>query len=391
MVGQVALAVLLLVGAGLFVHSLRNVQAIHPGFDADRLLVASVDLSTAGYEDAAAAAFFDRAAERLRGLRSVRDVAVAESAPLSGMLSISAYTVPDGTSGPEPTLDLNAAMQGTQAITVHVGPRYFATIGTPLLAGRDFTRQDDAGPPVVVVNRAFAEHEWPGASAIGHCVDIGYEGDATCHWVVGVVANARYVGLEERDRMAFFQPIARHPGERRVLLIRAAGDPAALASDVRRALADVDPGLPYVDLKTLPELLRPQLQPRRLGASIFGAFGLLALLLAAVGLYGVVSYSVAQRTHELGVRIALGADRGRVLRLVVGQGARLTLLGLAIGAAAALATTRFLAHLLYGVSAMDPLTFAGVAVVLSAAAAFASLVPALRATRADPLVALRRE
>ncbi|HKJ92715.1 MAG TPA: ADOP family duplicated permease, partial [Longimicrobiales bacterium] len=385
LVAQVALAALLLVGAGLFVHSLRNVQSIRSGFDLDRILVGSVDLKVAGYDDSATTAFFDRAVERLRHLPGVHDATLANSTPLSGEWGISAYTVPDGTSGSESTLDLNATAQGTRAITVHVGPRYFATVGTPVLSGRDFTEQDDDGPPTVIVNRAFAEHEWPGQSAIGHCVDIGWQQNARCYRVVGVVANGKYSSLEEHDRMAFFTPIGRHPGERRMLLIRGGGDPAALIGSVRRALADVDPALPYVDLKTLPQILRPELQPRRLGASMFGAFGLLALLLAAVGLYGVVSYSVAQRTHELGVRMALGAGRGKVLRMVVRQGARLAAVGLVLGAAAALVVTRFVTHMLYGVSATDPLTFAGVVLLLGATAALASLIPAHRATRVDPL------
>ncbi|MBX6364570.1 MAG: ABC transporter permease [Gemmatimonadetes bacterium] len=389
MVAQIALATLLLVGAGLFVRSLRNVQAIRPGVDVDRLLVGSVDLATAGYGDTAAAAFFDRAVDRLRHVPGVRDVTLASYAPLSGGLSATAYSVPDGTSGASATIDLQQSLQGARAITMRVGPRYFATVGTPILAGRDFTDHDATGEPVVIVNRAFAEHEWPGRSALGRCVDIGWKQDVRCYRVVGVAADARYVGLEEPRRMVFFQPIQRDPEGSRVLLIRAERDPAALAPAVRRALADLDPRLPYVELKPLTDVLRPQLQPRRLGASMFGAFGLLALLLAAVGLYGVVSYTVAQRTHELGVRMALGARRAQVLRLVVRQGVRLALVGLLIGAAGAFAVTRFVTHLLYGVTATDPLTFAGVALVLAGAAVLASLVPAHRATRVDPVIALR--
>ncbi|MEJ2215746.1 MAG: ABC transporter permease [Gemmatimonadota bacterium] len=388
MVMQVALAVLLLVGAGLFVHSLRNVHAIRPGLDVDQLLVARVDLAIAGYDDTAAAAFFDRAADRLRHLPGVRDVAIAATTPLSGLWAQTAYSVPDGTSGTDNEMDLRQMDQ--LPITLHVGPRYFSTVGTPVLAGRGFTQEDDDGPPVVVVNRAFAEYEWPGQNAIGHCVDIGWK-DATCYRVEGVVQNARYVKLEEAPRRAFFLPIERDPGQSRLLLIRADHDPATLVPGVRQALVTLDPKLPYVDLKTLTDVLRPQLQPRRLGASMFGVFGLLALLLAAVGLYGVVSYSVAQRTYELGVRMALGANRGQVLRMVVGQGARLALVGLLIGAAGAFAATRFVTHLLYGVSATDPLTFVGVVVVLGTTAGLASFVPARRATRVDPRVALRGE
>jgi putative ABC transport system permease protein len=392
MVAQVAVAAVLLVGAGLFVHSLRNVQSIRPGFDLDRLLMGSGDLATAGYSDTAAAAFFDRALDRLERLRGVQAVTLASSAPLSGGSSITAYSVPDGTSGaPASTLDLQQSMQGSRAITVRVGPRYFATVGTPIVAGRDFTAQDRAGAPVVIVNRAFAEHEWSGRSALGRCIDIGWKQDITCYRVVGVAADAKYVSLQERRRMVFFQPIQRDPAESRLLLIRATGDPAALAPAVREALAGLDPRLPYVELKTLTDVLRPELQPRRLDASLFRVFGVLALLLAAVGLYGVVSYTVAQRTHELGVRMALGARRTQVLGLVMGRGVRLALTGLAIGVGVALAGTRFVTHLLYGVTATDPLTFAGVALLLFATATLASLVPGYRATRVEPVVALRVE
>ncbi len=385
---QVALAVLLLVGAGLFVHSLRNVEAIRPGMDLDHLLVGRIDLAIAGYDDTAAAAFLDRAADRLRHLPGVRGVSIAASTPLSGGITQMDFSVPDGTSGTDNDMDMRQSSK--RAITLRVGPRYFTAVGTPVIAGRGFTRQDNDGPPVVVVNRAFAEYEWPGQSALGHCVDMGWK-DIKCYRVVGVVSNARYVRLEDPPHRAFFLPVGRNSSWSRVLLIRAGDDPAKLVPAVRQSLVHLDPKLPYVELNPLTDLLLPQLQPRRLGASMFGAFGLLALLLAAVGLYGVVSYSVAQRTHELGVRMALGANRGQVLRMVVGQGAKLALAGLAIGAGAAFAATRFVTHLLYGVSATDSVTFVGVVVVLGATAGLASFIPARRATRVDPQVALRGE
>jgi ABC-type antimicrobial peptide transport system permease subunit len=244
---------------------------------------------------------------------------------------------------------------------------------------------------VVIVNQAFAEHEWPNASAIGRCIDIGWKTDVTCYRVVGVVANAKYVNLEEPTRSAFFLNVAQNLTASRSLLIRTAGDPAALTADVRRALTALEPNLPYIGLKSLTDVLRPELQPRRLGASMFGAFGLLALVLAAVGLYGVVSYGVEQRTHELGVRMALGAQPRDVLRLVVRQGMTLTLIGLVIGIAAALGAARFVAHLLFGVGAADPFTFVGVGALFAAVAALASLIPARRATRVDPCIALRTE
>ncbi|HEX5438887.1 MAG TPA: ABC transporter permease [Gemmatimonadaceae bacterium] len=393
MIVQVALATVLLVGAGLFVHSLRNVQTVQPGFDVDHLLLSTIDLRSAGFSDTAAAAFYDQALERVTRVPGVRGATFVSSPPLSGSLSIVSYSVPGGASNESNgALDLTKAMEGTRAISVSVGPRYFATVGTPILSGRDFSGQDRPGSaPVVIVNQAFAQQEWPGASALGRCIDIGWKTDLTCYRVVGVAANAKYVNLEEQQRSAFFLDLAQNPAASRSLLIRTAGDPADVTASVRRALTDLEPNLPYIHLETLTDVLRPELQPRRLGASMFGAFGLLALVLAAVGLYGVIAYSVERRTHELGVRMALGARPRDVLRLVVRQGMLLTLAGLVIGIAGALGAARLVAHLLFGVGAVDPLTFAGVAILFAAVAALASVIPAYRATRVDPTIALRTE
>ena len=390
---QVALATVLLTGAGLFVHSLRNVQAIEPGFDVAHLLTGSIDLRSANYGDTAAAAFYDRALERVRHVPGVTGATLVSSAPLSGSLSIVSYSVPGGASTDVAgALDLEKAMRGTRAISVDIGPRYFSTVGTPIVAGRDFTEQDRPGSaPVVIVNQAFAEHEWRGISPLGRCIDIGWKEEVTCYRVVGVVANAKYVSLEEPQRAAFFSPLIQDPAAKRELLIRTEGDPASVMVDVRRALSELDPKLPYVQLETLDEVLRPELQPRRLGASMFSAFGVLALVLAAVGLYGVVSYGVEQRTHELGVRMALGAQPGHVRRLVARQGMMLTLAGLAIGIGGALGLSRLVTHLLYGVTSTDPFTFVGVCALLSIVAVLASLIPASRASRVDPIIALRSE
>jgi ABC-type antimicrobial peptide transport system permease subunit len=239
---------------------------------------------------------------------------------------------------------------------------------------------------VSIVNEAFATREFPSENPIGKCIDIGH----TCYAVVGVVANGKYGQITESQRAAFFLPLAQRGGGG-TLLIRTAGNPSAVIPSVRRALQELGSNLPYPELKTMEDVLRPQLQPRRLGAAMFGVFGLLALVLAAVGLYGVVSYAVAQRTHEVGIRMALGAQSRHVVRLVVRQGAVLTLLGLAIGIAGALGAARLITHLLFGVSATDPVTFVGVCVVLAAVAALASYLPARRATRVDPIIALRAE
>jgi putative ABC transport system permease protein len=209
---------------------------------------------------------------------------------------------------------------------------------------------------------------------------------------VGIVADAKYLQLEENPRPVFFLPIAQWSGSHdRYILVRTAGDPAAAIPNVRATLQRLAANLPYVNVQTMADVLRPQLQPRRLGAAMFGAFGVLALALAAIGLYGVISYAVAQRTHEVGIRLALGAQPAQVLRLVVRQGALLTGIGLLIGIAGALAGARLIAHFLFGVSAADPVTFAGVCMALGAVAALASYIPARRAARVDPIIALKAE
>ena len=381
MVAQVALAVMLLAGAGLFVHSLRNVQAINPGFDVNHLLHASLDLGSVGFPDSAIAPFDDRALDRLRAVPGVTGATLVSSTPLSGSLYMMGYEIP-GHPGSE------QEPPGSEAVTNTVGPDYFTVIGTPILRGRDFTALDrQGGQPVAIVNEAFAKRNWPGESPIGKCIDIG----KSCHIVVGVAANAKYGNINESQRLAFFIPLDTKLGYQGSFLLRTAGDPAAVIPSVRRALLEMGGNLPYPEIQTFEQIMRPELQPRRLGAAMFGVFGLLALVLAAIGLYGVVSYAVEQRTHEVGVRMALGAQARQVRVLVVRQGALLTLIGLTIGVVGALAAARVITHLLFGVTATDPVTFAAVVVTLAVVAFVASWLPARRATKVDPIIALRSE
>jgi predicted permease len=395
MVLQVALAVVLLTGAGLFVHSLRNVQSIDPGFDVDHMLRVSIDLKTAGYSDTARAEFYDRAADALRATPGLRGAALTTTTPLSGNMYITGFRVPgfDDPSTSDPALNLRRMMSGDYPISIAAGAGYFGAIGTPLLQGRDFQPSDRKGSqPVAIVNESFAKHYWPSTSPIGKCIETGDADSAECNIVVGVAADAKYMQLEEDPRPVFFLPIAQWSGSHdRYILVRTTGDPAAAIPTVRATLQRLAANLPYVNVQTMAEVLRPQLQPRRLGAAMFGAFGVLALALAAIGLYGVISYAVAQRTHEVGIRLALGAQPAQVLRLVVRQGVLLTGIGLVIGIAGALAGAQLIAHFLFGVSATDPVTFAGVCVALGAVAALASYIPARRAARVDPIIALKAE
>ena len=396
MIVQIALAVVLLTGAGMFVHSLRNIESVDLGMDAQHLLAVSVDLSVVGYKDSASARFDELARQRLETLPGVRSASMTSAVPVTGVLVVNDFRVPDAATpahSMSDATDLMNAMTGPDAaLSWNGGPHYFATIGTPLIAGRDFTVADmESNAHVVIVNQAFAKRMWPGKTALGHCVDMQDEaGNWVCYSVVGVAANAKYSSIVETQRQSFWTPVTASNGSMNIL-VRTAGDPAAAVTNVRRALSALAPGLPYIEVKSFTEILRPQLQPRLLGASMFSVFGLLALVLAAIGLYGLMSYLVGQRTRELGLRMALGAQRRNVLTMVLRRALVLTLGGLAIGLVGALASARLITHLLYQVGAADPSSIAAVVVVLVATAIVAAWIPAYRASRVDPMVALRAE
>ena len=396
MIVQIALAVVLLTGAGMFVHSLRNTESVNLGMDAQHLLAVSVDLSVVGYKDSASARFDELARQRLDALPGVRSASLAGMVPITGGYMVNDFRVPDAATpshSMSDAADLMSAMTGPDAaLSWNAGADYFGTIGTPMVAGRDFSAADvESNAHVVIVNQAFATRMWPGKAALGRCVDMQDENSKwVCYSVIGVAANAKYSNLVETQRQSFWTPITPSMGSMNIL-VRTSGDAAAAVTSVRRALSSLAPGLPYIEVKPYTEVLRPQLQPRLLGASMFSVFGLLALVLAAIGLYGLMSYLVGQRTRELGLRMALGAQRRDVLAMVLRRALALTLGGLAIGLVGALASARLITHLLYQVSAVDPSSLVGVVVVLVATALVAAWLPAYRASRVDPMVALRSE
>ncbi len=396
MIVQIALAVVLLTGAGMFVHSLRNAESVNLGMDTQHLLTATVDLSLVGYTDSASARFDALARERLESAPGVRSASLATTVPLTGSYSVNDFRVPDAAT-PSHSLsdanDLASAMQGPDAtLTSNVGARYFATVGTPIIQGREFTDADvSSNARVVIVNEAFAARMWPGKSAFGHCVDLQDEKNQwVCYSVVGVAKNAKYTSIVETQRQYFWNPVTPSLGST-TIFVRTTGDAAAEVATVRQTLTALAPNLPYIDVKPFQESIRPQLRVRLLGASMFSVFGLLALVLAAIGLYGLMSYLVGQRTRELGLRMALGAQRRDVLAMVLRRALGLTLGGLAIGLVGALASARLITHLLYQVGADDPASLVGVVAVLLLTALVAAWIPAHRASRVDPMVALRAE
>jgi predicted permease len=379
-VAQVALSLLLLACAGLFVRSLDNAQRSDPGFDPGHVLVASFDLDPLGYNDKTGAEFQRQLIARIKQLPGVQSAAIGDFSPLSFTIH-SSGVLPEGyVRHPHETIEVDRGS---------VSPGYLQTLRTPLLAGRDFTDQDNqATQPVAIVNQAFVERYWPGQDALGKRIEL-WSG----HWltVVGIAANGKYRRLvTEPEPLVLFPLYQDFEGEA-ILHIRATGDPQALASAVERTVADLNPNLPLYNVTTLKSSMGMGSVFQRIAAVFAGCFGLLALILAIVGIYGVVSYTTKQRTHEIGIRIALGASKAAVFRQVVGQGLRLTVAGLAVGMAVSLVLTRFLRGMLYGIGATDWLTFATVAALLCLVAALACSIPAHRAASIDPMQALRTE
>ena len=383
---QLAASLVLLIGAGLFIRSLRNVRSIDVGFDTDHLLVASIDQRGARSSREQMDGYWRAALERVRALPGVRSAALGMSAPfeMSIMLPLDApgYPSPDGRPRP--------------AQADFAGAGYFATLGIEITRGRAFTEEDRAGTaPVAIVNETLARQIWGGDQPLGKCVRVGAPGgDAPCLEVVGVAEDAKYADLTAPAAPFLYRPLEqrlRMAPPMTVLHVRASGDPAALAARVRQELQGLDPAVRFASVRPLSDLMLPQIMPWRMGTLIFTLFGSLGLLLAAVGLYGVLSFLVAQRTRELGVRIALGARTGDVLALVLGQGARLIVLGIAAGLLGGAVAARLFASMMYGVSPLDPLVYLSTAVVLGAIGMVATYVPARRATRVDPIVALRAE
>ena len=385
LVAQAALSVVLLVGAGLFVRSLSNISRLDLGFDADRVLVADLDAASVTTTPAAFDQLWNEARAAAQAIPGVASASLGVTTPFASAWALDLYLpgrdslprFPDG--GPY----VNA-----------VSNDFFSTMGTTIVRGRGFLSSDVRGsPPVVVVNTSMASRLWPAEEALGKCLRIGAD-TAPCSTVVGVAETARRNDLRMAESAQYYLPLDQGTwdGEgMRALFIRTSGTAASVAAPVRAALQRLRPDLPYADVRSMAELIAPDVRPWRLGAAMFGIFGLVALLVAAVGLYSVVAYDIEQRSREMGVRVALGAGSRELLRLVLADGMRPALLGIAIGAVVALGAARGLTALLFDVSPRDPATYFAVAGVLLLAAVIASLLPARRALRVAPADILRSE
>jgi predicted permease len=381
-VGQVALSLVALVGAGLFIQSLRNTQQIDPGFEPKNLLVMSFDVGAQGYDQARGEAFYRDAMERAKALPGVRSASLAANLPIAGG-GFSRTVFPEGR-------DQSTGSTGTFVVCDTIAPGYLDTLDIALHRGRDLTEADRPDKPLVVlINEAMAAKFWPGEEAVGK--RFKFYGDPDYRQVAGVVENTKLFSLGEEPQPKAFVPLGQYYEPAMTLLVRTTGDPKPLLESVRRAVQGMDANLPLTNVQTVSSLLDQALWAPRMAAILLSIFGGLALVLATIGVYGVTSYSVGQRTHEFGLRMALGARTNDVLGLVLRQGMRPVALGVGLGLVAALWVTRYVATLLVGVAATDPVVFSVIALLLLAVAALAGYVPARRATRVSPTVALRYE
>ena len=385
-VSEVALATVLVIGAALLMKSFWQIQRTDPGFTPSGMLVAHITLPPSRYESPASIVRFY---EQLRGavdaLPGVQSASIAYEHPL-GQGWTSSFTI-EGRTPPPPGQEPEAGVRPVQ-------PGYFRTAGVRLLRGRDITPQDRmSAPGAVVINEAFARRHFPGESPLGHRLlrNAWWPGTPSAFEIVGVVADERYLGLAASSAPATYFAHAQFPMNEMWLVVRAGGDPLSLVPALRARLGRIDAALPLDDVSSMDDLLGRSVAEPRFNSGLVSAFAGAALLLAAIGIYGVLSYSVTQRTGEIGVRMALGASRGRVLRLVVAQGLGVALAGIAIGTLGALALARVLASLLYGLSGRDPVIFGAAAMLLTAVATAAAYVPGLRASRIEPVEALRYE
>jgi putative ABC transport system permease protein len=383
---ETALALVLLIGAGLLIKSFMQLQRVDPGFRPQGLLVMQLALPNFRYKEPRQIdAFYKQALDEIRALPGVETAGATSVLPLSGMNSSGSFqiegrVVPPGEMSPH----------GARWSVTH---DYFEAMGIPLVRGRYFSERDTSDAPgVAIIDEGMARKYWPDEDPVGkRIVFEGTRDNPRWREIVGVVGHVKHTSLDGESRVQYYIPHPQRPAPGMFLAVRTAADPTSLAGAVRGVIQGLDKDLPVFRVRTMDQLVYDAMARQRFSMFLLGIFGALALALAAVGLYGVMAYSVTQRTHEIGIRMALGADRRDVMKMVVGQGMILSLAGLGIGLVAAYGLTRLMSALLFGVSATDPLVFVVISLALAAVAFLASFIPALRATRVDPVVALRYE
>jgi putative ABC transport system permease protein len=378
-VAEVAMALLLLVGAGLMIRSFLRLQQVDPGFDSENVLTLRVNLPIAKYDqEDKFRNFYQQLLTRVKALPGVRHAEATSSVPLSGQRSVVVFEIvgrPPAAAGDFLSADNRIVTSG-----------YFTAMGIPLVKGRFFTDRDTKdSPPVVIINETLARSYFPNEDPLGKRLLFG----ETASEIVGVVKEVRQISLDAEAKREIFEPFMQFPPPAMSLIVKTTSPPKNLVPAVRNEVLALDKDQPIFNVKTMDDILSASVATPRLYMILLSTFGLLALILAAAGIYGVLAYSVTQRTHEIGIRIALGAQTRDVLRLVVAQGMLLVGIGLAIGLVAALIITRLLSSILFGISALDITTFAGVSIVLAVVGVLACVIPARRATKISPIIALR--
>jgi putative ABC transport system permease protein len=380
-VGQVMMSLLLVIAAGLFLRALQEAAAIAPGFDERQVDVATLDLSLAGYNEGTAEPFVRQLLERTRALPGVLAASAAVDLPLDGSrMGLGSLRLP-GASDPRARLDADWNV---------IEPEYFATLKMPLILGRDFTEADNASAPAVaIVNQALARAAWPNQNPVGQRLEMEGRSGPRVLTVVGVARDARLISLGSAAEPYIYVPLAQnHMSE--IAIVARTSSPATIGM-MRRLVSELNPSLPVTEALPLSEITAIGLVPQRIAAAITASLGVVGILLAAIGIYGVTAYSVSRRTREIGIRVALGADSGRVLRLMLRQGLTLAAVGAALGMVLAAFAARLIEGLLYGVRPADPLTFAAASATFALVTAAATYIPARRATRVGPMAALRTE
>jgi putative ABC transport system permease protein len=389
-VSEVALSLLLLVSAGLLIKSFNRLQQTELGFDPENVLTMRVPLPEARYKESAVVAnFWEELLRRVRALPGVEDAGLTRGLPMNGGIESGVMVEGQETTDPK---------DAVVAVNLFAEPGYFRTMNIQLLQGRFLSEQDTKDAPLaVIVDEMFVQRFFPNADPIGKRLRIG--GDrAPLRNIVGVFKHVKHYGPDEEARVEIYTPYSQVPQENFAaanrglwLAVKTKSDPTTLTAAIRNEVLQIDKDQPISNVRTMQDIVADTVAPQKFATWLLGIFAATAMLLAAIGIYGVMAYSVTQRTHEIGIRMALGAGQKDVLRMVVGQGMKLALIGVAIGLAGAFAATRLMSSLLFGVSATDPLTYGGVALLLAAVALFACLIPARKATKVDPMIALRYE
>jgi len=384
-ISEVALSLVLLIGAGLMIRSFWKLQNVNPGFDTSNALTMSVFLTPLRYsEPHQQLAFLDRAIEQIRAVPGVVSVGVSSTIPLAGRGSTQPFSIEGRPAG--------SVAEQPMAQTRYITPDYFRAISIPLRQGRFFSDYDrDTSVPVIIISEAMARRFWPGENPIGKRLTPSFHLEQGAREIVGIVGDVKSSGLDVDSSAMMYLPYKQSPRPFMSFVVRTASKPESLIQPVSSAIYSIDKEQALTDVRTMEQVLTASLSGRRFNMTLLLAFAGVALVLAAVGVYGVMNYTVTLRRRELGIRMALGAGRMDVLRLVLGQGLTLTLIGVGAGLISAYALTRLMASLLYGVTATDYVTFVSVPAVLVAVGVAASYVPARRATKVNPTIALRTD